>query len=92
VKSSDLNRGDIVLYRTDDGKTALDVRLEAETVWLTQGQIAKLFGVNVPAISKHVRNIYTVGELEPKATVSKMETVRTEGRRKVSRSVDYYWE
>jgi prophage maintenance system killer protein len=90
VKATNLNRGEIILYRTDDGRTALDVRLEAETVWLTQAQIAKLFGVNVPAISKHVKNIYAVRELEPAATVSKMETVRAEGQRRVSRSVDYY--
>lgn len=90
MTSTDQNRGEIVLYRTDDGKTALDVRLEAETVWLTQAQIAKLFGVNVPAISKHVKNIYAVRELTPAATVSKMKTVRAEGPRRVSRNVDYY--
>src|SRR3989338_1924028 len=82
--------GEVVLYKAPDGEVRLDVRLERETVWLTQNQIAKLFGVNVPAISKHIRNIYMTRELQPKATVSKMEIVRTEGKRQVSRPVDLY--
>ena len=84
------NLGDVVMYRTEDGKTALDVRLVNETVWLTQAQIADLFAVNVPAISKHVKNIYAVKELSRKATVSEMEIVRTEGKRQVTRSVELY--
>ncbi|MEK6770745.1 MAG: virulence protein RhuM/Fic/DOC family protein [Pseudomonadota bacterium] len=82
--------GEVVLYRTEDGKTALDVRLVGNTVWLTQAQIADLFTVNVPAISKHVKNIYSDKELTRKATVSKMETVQTEGKRQVARSVELY--
>ena len=57
------------------------MRLYDETVWLTQKQIAALFGVNNPAISKHIKNIYEEGELKKKATVSKMEIVRDEGKR-----------
>lgn len=60
--------------------------LVGNTAWLTQGQIADLFAVNVPAISKHVKNIYGDKELARKATVSRMETVRTEGKRQVSPS------
>lgn len=82
--------GEVVLYEAPDGKTTFEVRLEGDTVWLTQRQIAKLFGVNVPAISKHIKNIYAAGELRPKATVSKMEIVGREGSRKVSRQVDFY--
>ena len=82
--------GEIVLYRTADGGPALDVRLERESIWLTQAQMAELFGVNVPAIFKHIKNIYAVGELEGGATVSKMEIVRQEGSRKVRRAVDHY--
>ncbi len=82
--------GEVVLYKTEDGKTALDVRLAGETVWLTQAQIANLFGVNVPAVSKHIKNIFSARELTPKATVSKMEIVRTEGKRSVSRNVEVY--
>jgi hypothetical protein len=87
-KKNDL--GEVVMYRTKDSKTALDVRLVGETVWLTQAQIADLFKVNVPAVSKHIKNIYEARELVPKATVSKMEIVRAEGKRRVSRKVDLY--
>lgn len=86
------DRGEVVLYRTKDGRTALDVRLAGETVWLTQAQIAALFAVNVPAISKHIKNIYAGRELSRKATVSKMETVRAEGKRQVARTVELYEE
>ena len=82
--------GEVVLYKAPDGEIQLDVRLERESVWLTQSQIAKLFGVNVPAISKHIRNIYATRELQRKATLSKMEIVRIEGKRQVSRPVDLY--
>ena len=82
--------GEVVLFRTKDGKTALNVRLAGDTVWLTQAQIADLFKVNVPAVSKHIKNIYETRELVPKATVSKMEIVRIEGKRRVSRKVDLY--
>lgn len=84
------DRGDVILYRNEDGRTALDVRLAGETVWLTQAQIAELFAGNTPAISKHINNIYTARELTRKATVSKMETVRTEGKRQLARRVDIY--
>ena len=84
------DRGEVLLYRTEDGRTALDVRLASETVWLTQAQIAELFAVKVPAISKHIKNIYDDRELSRKATVSKMETVRTEGKRQVARAVELY--
>ena len=79
-----------MLYRRPGGHTTLEVRLAGDSVWLTQSQIAKLFGVNVPAISKHIKNIYITRELQPKSTVSKMEIVRKEGKRQVSRPVDLY--
>ncbi|MBM4181428.1 MAG: virulence protein RhuM/Fic/DOC family protein [Betaproteobacteria bacterium] len=83
-------QGEVLLYQTPEGGPALDVRLERETVWLTQFQMAELFGVNVPAVFKHIKNIYATGELEPKSTVSKMEIVRQEGKRMVRRAVDHY--
>ncbi|MHB1214546.1 MAG: virulence RhuM family protein [Thiobacillus sp.] len=82
--------GEFVLYQTADGGPALDVRLERESIWLTRVQMAELFGVNVPAVFKHIKNIYATGELETEATVSKMEIVRQEGSRKVKRAVDHY--
>lgn len=83
-------QGAVLLYQTADGGTALDVRLERESIWLTQAQMAELFGVNVPAVFKHIKNIYGTGELESGATISKMEIVRQEGSRKVKRTVDHY--
>ena len=83
------HQGEIILYQPDEA-VKLEVRLEDETVWLTQAQIAELFGTEVPAISKHIRNIIRNGELEKEATVSKMEIVRLEGSRKVKRVIDIY--
>lgn len=82
--------GEVLFYQTADGGPALDVRLDRDTVWLTQAQMAELFGVNVPAIFKHIKNIYASGELESEATISKMEIVRQEGKRRVRRAVDHY--
>ncbi len=61
-----------------------------ETIWMTQKQMAKLFGVGVPAVSKHLSNIFKEGELEENRTVSKMEKVQNEGDRTVKREIDYY--
>jgi len=80
----------IVFYKSPDGSTCLEVSLHEETIWLSQSQLSALFDVNVPAISKHVRNILESGELDEAATVSKMEKVQTEGRRKVKRSQVLY--
>ena len=84
------DRGEIIIYRAEDNSVQLDVRMEHETVWLTQKQIADLFDVKKAAISKHVANIFNQGELSPEATVSKMETVQLEGKRTVVRYMDYY--
>lgn len=85
-----MDRGEIIIYQTADGETCLDVRMENDSVWLTQAQIAQLFGTETPAISKHIRNIFQSGELEREATVSKMEIVRQEGERTVKRRLDIY--
>ena len=58
-----MNTGEIIIYQTPDGLTQLDVHLERDTVWLTQKQIAALFGTKRPAITKHLSNIYESGEL-----------------------------
>ena len=84
------NRGEIIIYRAEDNTVQLDVRMENETVWLTQKQMADLFGVKKADISKHVSNIFSQGELIPEATVSKMETVQIEGKRTIVRYMDYY--
>lgn len=81
---------DIEIYKSPDGDIRLNVQLEDETVWLTQAQIAQLFGVNSQAITKHLGNIYEEGELAADATCSKMEQVRQEGSRQVKRTVNVY--
>ena len=70
-----MEKGEVILYQPNE-TIQLEVRLEEESVWLTQAQIAVLFGTEVPAISKHIRNIYQSEELKWVATVSKMEIVR----------------
>ena len=68
----------------------VEVLLSGETIWLTQKRIAQLFGVGVPAISKHLDNIYDSGELQREATISILETVQQEGKREVKRKLEYY--
>jgi len=82
--------GEFLLYQTEDGQVKLEVRLQNETVWLTQQMIAELFQTTVPNISMHIRNIYAEGELTPEATIKKFLTVRQEGNRAVRRELDHY--
>jgi hypothetical protein len=82
--------GQFLLYTAPDGAVKVDVFVQQETVWLTQKALAELFGVKVPAINKHLKNIYASGELTPEATISKMETVQSEGSRAVARKVEFY--
>lgn len=81
---------EIILYMTDSGKVAVSVRFENENFWMTQKAIAELFDVQIPAITKHLKNIYDEEELNREATVSKKEIVQIEGSREVSRQVDFY--
>ena len=81
---------EILFYRTPDGEERIEVVFREENFWMTQRALADLFGVGTPAISKHLANIFESGELTEAATVSKMETVRTEGAREVRRTVDHY--
>ena len=82
--------GEVLVYRTEDGTIRLDVRLEDETVWLTQQMMAELFQSSKQNISHHIQAIYEEGELEPEATVKKYLTVRREGNRDVRRELEYY--
>ncbi|MDA3938967.1 MAG: virulence RhuM family protein [Spirochaetia bacterium] len=81
---------EFLLYKTPNGDIKVDVLLQNETIWMPQKKIAELFDVNVPAISKHLNNIYDDGELKMEATVSKMETVQQEGNRQVRREREFY--
>lgn len=80
----------IEIYLSKDGSLVLDVQLDKDTVWLTQSQIAKLFGVNSQAITRHLKHIYEDEELDFASTCSKMEQVRQEGKRTVKRNVLMY--
>lgn len=85
-----MQQGEILLYDNGGQKEFVSVVFRDETFWLTQKAMTELFDVNVPAISKHLQNIYEEEELTRDATVSKMETVQEEGRRKVRRTLDHY--
>ncbi|MCK5830753.1 MAG: virulence RhuM family protein [Methylococcales bacterium] len=80
----------ILIYQTESGKIKIDVRLENETVWLTQKLMSELFQVAKSTISEHIKHIFQEGELEKEATVRKFRTVQTEGTRNVSREIEYY--
>ena len=80
----------IVIYQTEDGHTQIDVRLENETVWLTQAQMADLFQTDRTSIVRHINNIYKVDELDPSSTCAKIAQVQTEGRRQVRRVIPYF--
>lgn len=80
----------IVIYQTEDGQIQIDVRLENETVWLTQAQMAELFQTDRTSIVRHINNIYKVEELDREATCAKITQVQTEGKRRVSRNIPYF--
>jgi hypothetical protein len=84
------NPGEFLFYQTDDGQTRIQARVEGETVWLTQKQMADLFQTTKQNVSLHIQNIYEEGELIPGATVKQYLTVQTEGARQVEREVDHY--
>ena len=79
----------IEIYKSDDGQAQIEVRLEADTVWLNRQQLAELFGRDVKTVGKHVNNVFKEGELERGATVAKFATVQTEGERSVERQVEH---
>lgn len=80
----------IILYKTEDGRTEIEVSLEGETVWLSQKQMADLFDCSVDNISLHLKNVYAEGELTEKATVEDFSIVQKEGNRAISRQIKAY--
>jgi len=84
------NKGDIIIYQTDDGIVRLDVRLEDKTVWLTQQQMAELYESSRANVVEHIKHIYAEGELQEEATCRKFRQVRQEGNRNVTREIPYY--
>ena len=80
----------IIIYQTEDGQTQVDVRMENETVWLTQAQMAELFQTDRTSIVRHINNIYKIGELERATTCAKNAQVQLEGNRTVTRQIPFY--
>ena len=74
------NQGEIVIYQTDDGLTHLDVKISAETVWLTQQQMVELFQSSKANVSEHIKNIFSEGELQEEAVVRKFRTTAADGK------------
>lgn len=90
MKPDKSNTSELILYQTEDGKTKLEVRLQDETVWLSQKQMAELFDCSIDNIALHLKNIYASGELEEKATAEDSSVVQKEGSRNVSRKKRLY--
>ena len=86
----DNSKGDIIIYQTEDGLTKIDVRVENETVWLSQQQMAELFDTTKQNISLHIKKIFYEEELDEASTVKEFLTVQKEGKRNVERKVKYY--
>ena len=85
-----MENNQIIFYATPQGNIKVEVVYEDETFWITQKAMSVMFGVEVPAVSKHLANIYETGELNKEATISILETVQKEGNRNVKRNVEYY--
>jgi len=81
---------EFLVFKTQEQEKEISVRYEQENLWMTQKAMAELFAVNVPAINKHLNNIYDEGELNIDSTISKMETVQQEGNRNVKRNIEFY--
>ena len=85
-----MNKGEIIIYQSSDGQTELDVRLEDDTVWLSQAQMANLLQVRPQNITMHIRNVYKEGELEQSATCKDFLQVQNEGGRLITRNIKFY--
>lgn len=81
---------EIILYQTDDKETKIEVLLQGETAWLSLNQMAELFQRDKSVISKHIKNVFEEGELKEDATVAKFATVQSEGKREVSREIEFF--
>ena len=84
------NKGEFIIYQTEDGLVRINVNIQDETVWLSLEQMAELFQRDKSTISRHIKNIYTEGELHRESTVANFATVQDEGGRQVQRSIEYF--
>ena len=85
-----MNSGEILIYQNQEGNIKIDVKLESETVWLTQAQIALLFGKGRSTITEHIANVFKEGELQENLTCRKFRQVQNEGTRAVERDIEFY--
>ena len=85
-----MDKGEIIIYQTSDGQTELDVRLEGDSVWLSQSQLAQLLQVRPQNITMHIRNVYKEGELERSATCKNFLQIQNEGGRLITRNIKFY--
>lgn len=85
-----MGNSNIVMYTTEDGLTKIEVTFENDTVWLSLEQMAELFQRDKSTVSRHIKNIFSEGELKQEATVAKFATVQMEGNRQVTRDIEYY--
>jgi hypothetical protein len=83
-------KNEIVLYQSDELASRIEVRIEADTVWLNRQQIATLFGRDVKTLGKHINNVFSEGEFDENTTVANFATVQNEGGRMVERQVEHY--
>ena len=83
-------KGEIILFQSNEGHTKIQVRFEEKSVWLSQKSMAELYQVSVPSVNEHLAHIFEEGELPPEATIRKFRIVQTEGKREVTRAVDHY--
>ncbi len=90
MSENNSNNGNILIYQTEDGLTHIDVRMEQDTVWLTQQQMAELFQTSRTNVVEHIQHIYDEGELEQDSTCRKFRQVQQEGNRMVSRDIPFY--
>ncbi len=81
---------EFLIFTSQAGENTIEVRIEDENIWLTQKLIAKLFEVKIPTINEHLKNIYSISELDKKATIRKFLIVQKEGYRTVSRETEHY--
>ena len=89
IDSPDSDKGQFLVYEAEGGRVKIDVRLEDETVWLTQKLMADLFQTTKQNISLHIQSVFDEGELAPEATVKKYLTVRREGKREIKRRQEF---
>jgi hypothetical protein len=90
MKNLPEKKSQIIIYKTASGQTKIEVRLQDESVWLTQQLMAELFQTSKQNISYHIKRIYEENELAPEATVKDFLTVQKEGEREVKRKLEYY--